>query len=182
MARFDATFDAAGVEPMKAFEVLPAGKYTVQIVESDMRLTKDGAGQYLWLMLDILEGPLQGRKLFDQLNLVNANITTVEIAQRSLSAICHATGQMQVTDSEQLHLIPMTIQVSVEPPKNGYGERNRIRYMMPEAAASKAPAAPATSARPTAGPTAGPSPTPRPQRPTAPSAPPRQSAPWNRPS
>ena len=82
-------------------------------------------------MLDILDGPHKGRKIFDQLNLVNPNPTTVEIAQRTLSAICHATGKMQVSDSEELHLIPMSIQVTVKPPKNGYGESNAIRYMTP---------------------------------------------------
>ena len=64
-----------------------------------MRPTKDGGGQYLWLELDVLEGPLAGRKLFDRLNLVNASAQTVEIAQRTLSAICHATGRLQVQDS-----------------------------------------------------------------------------------
>jgi hypothetical protein len=37
---------------------------------------------------------MQGRKIFDRLNLVNAEPDqAVEIAQRTLSAICHATGQ-----------------------------------------------------------------------------------------
>ena len=112
--------------------MLPAGKYVAQIIESEMRVTNNGMGQFLWLMLDILEGPYKGRKVFDQLNLVNQNPTTVEIAQRALSAICHATGKLQVTDSEELHLIPMTIQVTVKPPKNGYGERNAIRYLVPK--------------------------------------------------
>jgi len=35
-------------------------------------------------MLDILDGQHKGRKIFDQLNLVNPNPTTVEIAQRTL--------------------------------------------------------------------------------------------------
>ncbi len=132
MARFDTSFDATGVEPTTAYEVLPAGKYRAQIIESEMRVTRNGMGQFLWLMLDILEGEHKGRKIFDQLNLVNPNPTTVEIAQRTLSAICHATGKMQVSDSEELHLIPMTIQVTVKPPRNGYGESNGIRYMLPE--------------------------------------------------
>ena len=132
MARFDTAFDASGIEPTTAYELLPAGKYSAQIVESEMRVTRNGMGQFLWLMLDILDGPHKGRKIFDQLNLVNPNPTTVEIAQRTLSAICHATGKMQVSDSEELHLIPMTIQVTVKPPKNGYGESNAIRYMTPE--------------------------------------------------
>lgn len=151
MAQFDTAFDASSVDPATAYEVLPAGRYQVQIVESDLRVTKDGTGQYLWLMMDILEGEYQGRKVFDQLNLVNRNAQTVEIAQRTLSAICHATGKMQVSDSEELHLIAMTITVTVEPPKNGYGERNRIRYLTPEAAAKangKPAVAPNRSQRP----------------------------------
>lgn len=153
MARFDTSFDATSVEPTTAHELLPAGKYRAQIVESEMRVTKNGMGQFLWLMLDILEGEHKGRKIFDQLNLVNPNPTTVEIAQRTLSAICHATGKMHVSDSEELHLIPMTIQVKIKPPKNGYGESNAIAYLPPERgavsrAAKPTPAAPATPAAP----------------------------------
>ena len=90
MARLGETFDATTVEPNKPLEALPPGRYVVQIVNSEMRPTKDGMGQYLWLELDVLEGEYAGRKLFDRLNLINANPTTVEIAQRTLSAICHA--------------------------------------------------------------------------------------------
>ncbi|OYQ31259.1 hypothetical protein CHU93_04685 [Sandarakinorhabdus cyanobacteriorum] len=161
MARFDTAFDATGIEPTTGYDVLPAGKYRAQIVESEMRVTRNGMGQFLWLMLDIIEGQYQGRKLFDQLNLVNSNPQTVEIAQRTLSAICHATGKLQVNDSVDLHLVPMTIQVGVKPPKDGYSEKNTIRYLVPE---RTAPAAPAYQAAPTAS-----------QTPAAPAA-----APWNR--
>ncbi len=163
MARFDTSFDATSVEPTTAYELLPAGKYRAQIVESEMRVTRNGMGQFLWLMLDILDGEHRGRKIFDQLNLVNPNPTTVEIAQRTLSAICHATGKMHVSDSEELHLIPMTIQVKIKPPKNGYGESNAIAYLPPERGAV------ARTAKPT------------PAAPAAPAAPPKMaSAPWNK--
>jgi len=149
MARFDTSFDATSIEPTTAYELLPAGTYRAQIVESEMRVTKNGMGQFLWLMIDILEGEQQGRKIFDQLNLVNPNPTTVEIAQRTLSAICHATGRMHVSDSEELHLIPMTIQVKIRPPKNGYGESNAIAYLPPDkGAASTARVAPSVSSAP----------------------------------
>ena len=167
MARLGTSFDATGVEPLTPLEVLPAGRYAVQIVASEMRVTRNGDGQFLWLMLDILDGPYQGRKLFDQLNLVNQNATTVEMAQRTLSSICHATGQLQVTDSDQLHLVPMTVSVTVEPPKNGYGEKNRLRYLVPDAAA-KQPLRTVSPARPPQpAPTASPPPRP-------------QAAPWKR--
>lgn len=158
MAHFGATFDATTVEPSKPIELLPPGRYVVQIVASEMRATKDGQGQYLWLELDVLEGEFQGRKLFDRLNLVNNNPTTVEIAQRTLSAICHATGRMQVQDSEELHLAPMTADVRVQPSKTeGYGPANTLRYLPLErpgqqAAAPTRPVAPAKPSAPAARP------------------------------
>ena len=153
MASLNGTFDATEVAPAVPLEVLPPGKYLAHLIESEMLPTKAGDGQYLKLVFEILEGPAARRKIFDQLNLVNRNPTTVEIAQRTLSAICHATGRMHVSDSEELHLIPMTIQVKIRPPKNGYGESNAIAYLPPDRgvaarAAKPTPAAPATPAAP----------------------------------
>lgn len=170
MARLGNTFDATGVDPSRSFEILPPGRQLVQIVNSEMRATRDGQGQYLWLEMDVLEGPFAGRKLFDRLNLVNNNPGTVEMAQRTLSAICHATGRMQVQDSEELHLIPMQVDVTVQPPKNGYGESNGIRYLVPDqATVATRPAAPPQANRPAAQP-----------RPAASPSTPPASAPWRR--
>jgi len=156
MASFGATFDATGIEPVKPLEVLPPGQYPAQIVRTDMRLTRDGMGQFLNVEMDVLEGPYKGRKLFDRLNLVNNNTQTVEIAQRTLSAICHATGRLQVQDSEELHLIPFMAVVQVQPPKNGYGETNKVRYQPLQRTApaqQPAPASPPAAPPPAAAPT-----------------------------
>lgn len=158
MARLNEAFDATAVEPNTPLEALPPGRCVAQIVHSEMRSTKDGRGQLLWLELDVLEGACAGRKLFDRLNLVNANPTTVEIAQRTLSAICHAVGKMQVDDSEQFHLIPLLVDVRVQPPKNGYDARNTLRYLpleqQPVSRPAAAPARAAVAARPAAAATA----------------------------
>lgn len=148
MASFGHTFDASTVEPAAPFEVFPPGKYLVQLVASEMRPTKDGMGQYLLLELDILEGPYAGHKLFDRLNLVNSNPDTVLMAQRTLSALCRAARKMQVSNSEQLHLIPIQIDVKVRPPKGQYGESNSIRYL---SGSDAQPTSPAPVAAATAG-------------------------------
>jgi hypothetical protein len=114
MAFLGGTFDANNVEPSAPVEIFPPGKYIVQIVQSEMRDTKAGGGQMLWLELEIVDGPAKGRKLWDRLNLVNPNQKAVEIAQRTLSAICHAVGKLQVSDSEELHFKPMLATVNVE--------------------------------------------------------------------
>ena len=41
MARFDTAFDATGIEPTTAYEILPAGKYRAQIVENGQRQQKN---------------------------------------------------------------------------------------------------------------------------------------------
>ena len=61
MAKLGGTFDASGVEPNAPLEALPPGDYKVQILQSEMRVTKAGTGQILWLDMEVLEGPLKGR-------------------------------------------------------------------------------------------------------------------------
>ena len=64
--------------------------------------------------------PLEGRHVYDQLNLINPNPTAEEIAQRTLAAICHAVGKLQISDSEELHFLPVMVKVAVT--RNGYNE------------------------------------------------------------
>ena len=178
MANLGATFDATTVDPTSTYDLFPPGRYTVQIVNSEMRPHRNGQGQGLSIEMEILDGPVTGRRMFDRLNLVHANQQTVEIAQRTLSAICHATGRMQVQDSEELHLIPMIADVTVAPPKNGYGEQNRIRYRPLDESAAQQPArarAPAQAAAPAPRPQAAP-----PAQPAKPAAAGFATAPWKR--
>ena len=92
-----------------------------------------------------MEGPYQGRKYYEQLNLINPNEQTVEMAKRTLSAICHATDQMQIKDSEQLHFKPLMMVVTIQPPKNGNGERNQVRFHPLEQAPVRTAPKPASS-------------------------------------
>ena len=148
MAQLGQNFDATTVEPNAPIELLPPGDYLAQIVQSEMRPTKNGSGQFLWLEMDILEEQYSGRKLWDRLNLVNPNQQAAEIAHRTLSAICHATGKMQVTDSEQLHTKPMLVTVKVKPAgKDSSGidrdAQNEIKGYKAPGATSTARTAPA---------------------------------------
>ena len=120
-------FDANAVQPQESFEPIPAGWYECMIVESEMKPTKSGTGQYLQLRLDVTEGQYANRVLFERLNLDNPNTTAVEIAQRTLSAICHATGVLQPRDSSDLHNIPLRVKVSVRPAGNVYEANNDIK-------------------------------------------------------
>jgi hypothetical protein len=131
MATLGYTFDASAVEPDVGFEPLPAGDYPVIIVDSTMETTKSGTGQFLKLQLQVIDGPHQGATLFDRLNLINANPKAVEIAQRTLSSICHAIGKLQVADSEQLHNAPLVARVAYKPASGEYPAGNDIKGYKP---------------------------------------------------
>jgi hypothetical protein len=147
MANLGTNFDASTVDPSGGFPLIPAGKYLAHIVQSEMKHTKDSTGRYLELHLEIIDGPYAKRKVFDRLNLYNQNEQTVTIAQRTLSQICHATGVMSVSDSEELHARRMLIDVRVEEGKGPYRDQNRIMsYARPDGT----PMPMATNSAPTA--------------------------------
>jgi hypothetical protein len=162
-------FDASKVDPDAGFEAIPTGWYNVAMDESSMVPTKDGAGTYLKCRFDVLDGQFKGRKVYHNLNLKNANPQTVEIAYKQLSAIAHAVGILQVTDTAHLHGRPLKIKVVKTPAQNGYDEGNDIKMFKNMSHDTGAAAAPA--AAPAGGSTFTPPPTA-----TAPLAPPATPA------
>ncbi len=124
-------FDANEFEPYSDFATLPIGEYIAVIAASEMKETKSGSGQYLELVFDIIEGEHTGRKLWERLNLVNTNVMTQEIAQKTLSSICRAINVMNPKMSEELHDIPVCVKVGIQPAKDGYDERNVIKGYKP---------------------------------------------------
>jgi len=126
-------FDASKVEP-NDFGVIPAGDYEACIVNSEMKATKDGTGQYLNLEIQIVGGQYQNRKLFEKLNLVNKNDQAVTIAKGTLSAICRAVNVLTPNDSSELH--NKTFRISLTTKKSDYsGEmENRIKSFKPRSA------------------------------------------------
>jgi hypothetical protein len=120
-------FDATGVKPATgAPDPLPPGEYRMAIVSSEVKPTANGKGKYLKLEFVALDDPHKGRKVWTQLNIVHENEQTQKIAQEQLSAICHATGQLQVKNSGQLHNVPMMCKLIVKQDP-GYDPKNEIR-------------------------------------------------------
>lgn len=157
--------------PKDEYEPIPSGEYPAMIIDSDMKPTKAGNGQYLELTYQIIDGPFKGRSQWARLNLDNQNPKAVEIAQRDLQKIQFACGGIAVTDSSQLHNIPHVIRVEfipANPAKNQNRDGNEIRGWKRLEGAM-----PAQQAAPFAAPVAG--------QPAANSAPPAAPG-WARPA
>ena len=141
-------FNATTVEPAGEFTALPAGIYTAQITESELKQTKSGTGHYLQLTWRVLDGQYANRLIFERLNIANANETAQKIGQQQLSALCHAAGVLQVQDSSQLHNKPVRIKVTIRKDEQ-YGDSNEIKgYESVSGATPSAPAMPPVFAAP----------------------------------
>lgn len=120
-------FNAAEVEPSKAMEPLPNGWYNVQIEASEMKPASTAGNEYLELTMKVLDGDFEGRKVFDRLNIINASEVAQQIAYEQLSAICHATGVINVEDSEELHGKPFMAKVKFKPATEQYEAGNDVK-------------------------------------------------------
>ena len=120
-------FNANEVEPSKAFDPIPAGKYIAVITDSEMKETRAGTGRYLQLEFEITDGEFAGRKLWSRLNIENQNAEAVRMARADLSAICRAVNVLTPNDSADLHNLPLVIKVHCRKDKNTGEITNDIR-------------------------------------------------------
>lgn len=143
-------FDASQVAPKSPFAPIPAGTYLAHIIESDVSPLKTGNGMALKLTFEILDGQFKDRKIFNNLNIQHTNPDTQKYAQQDLSAICHATGNIKLTETSALHFKPVKIKVTIRPASGGYDEVNAIKGYESATGAKpatfSAPAAPAANA------------------------------------
>lgn len=152
-------FDASTVAPSVPFELLPNGWYNAVIVESEAKPTKKAGGEMLQLTMEVLDGPYQGSKIFDRLNLVNENPKAVELAYRTLSSICHASGRIQIQDVAELHGAPLMVKLRVSAPTEQYDAGNEVKGYKacdgsPSCSDPRPTAAPKTAAAPAQAPAA----------------------------
>ena len=111
-------FDA--VEPSefapRTFEALPRGDYTAMITDSVLKDTKSGTGQYIALTMEIIDGSYSGRKIWDNLNVKNANPTAEKIAQASLTRYFQSCGQdlERGADTTALYNIPFKLTLGID--------------------------------------------------------------------
>lgn len=141
------------------FEPLPAGWYTATISQSELKATKEGNGQYIKLRYDITGPSHQGRVVFGNLNIKNANPKAEEIGRQQLGDIMRAIGLAKVTDTDQLIGGQIGIKLQIKEDAQ-YGASNEVKGFksvsgsvapaaaIPQGQSNSAPAAPAKAAPP----------------------------------
>ncbi len=133
-------------KPSAGFDPLPAGQYTVKIIESAIKPTKAGTGEMLEFKLEVLDGPSSGRFLWVRLNVKNPNAKAEEIARAEFAAIRAALNVPSPVGSEDLHNIPMAITVGLRKRSDSEEMENVIRKYERRVNAVAAATAPQASA------------------------------------
>ena len=147
-------------------ELIPAGMYQAIITASggdpkDERTGEDGlvssrsgTGRYLPMTFEIIQGDYKGRQIFKNFNLENNNRQAVDIALRELKELLLAVGWDFVknpsgpNDTEEIHNIPMTLEITIRKDKKSDDERNEIKHFKPRQVPGMPAAAPAAGAKP----------------------------------
>ncbi len=122
-------FDATQHEPQTAFDPVPDGWYAVVVTGAEWAPTKAGP-QLLKLTLEIdgnAHPQFANRKLWDRLNLNNTNQQAREIAQRTLSSICHSIGKLQLAGISDLLGARLRCKAKAIPAEGQYEARNEVK-------------------------------------------------------
>ena len=109
------SFNAAEVTPTPNFDAIPAGTYEAVITESESKPMKSGNGMGFNLSFEIISGPCKGRKVWSWITFEHRTSPDAQrIGREQLSAICRAVGIAQLSDTTQLHNLPLMITVALD--------------------------------------------------------------------
>ena len=155
MANLNETFNTADLpEDQGGFDPIPAGDYHLVVSESELKDTKSGTGQYIWLKMSVVGPTHQGRILFANLNIRNPNPKAEDIGRQQLGSVLRAIGVASLTDTDQLIGGNMMCKVTVKNDPT-YGPGNEIKGFksvsgspVPAPAGGQAAPAPAQGATP----------------------------------
>ena len=141
-------FNAAEIDTTSR-DAIPSGTYEAVITDSEMKATKNGLGMGINLTFEIISDcPAKGRKVFVWINYEHPKVEAQRIGREELASLCKAVGVSNLTDTNQLHNLPLLITVGLD--KND-STRNVVKKYAskaaPSASVTQRPAA-ATGAAP----------------------------------
>lgn len=118
-------FDATQVAPDQGGQAHPVGKFPARVTATDIKPTKDGAGNYLEVEYTTPQG-----KQTQRFNLWNNSAQAVEIAHKQLSALCHVTNVFRLDFANKAAALlqgnPFMIEVRMQSGNTGYSEVSRL--------------------------------------------------------
>ena len=136
------------------FDPLPAGWDNATIGGAEIKQTKAGTGEYIAIRYDITGPTHQGRVIFGNLNIKNANPQAESIGYQQMGELMRAIGLARVDDTDQFVGGQLQIKLDIRKSEQ-YGDSNDVKGFkslsggaMPMAAATAAAPKAAAKATP----------------------------------
>lgn len=128
---------------------LPAGVYSVEVTNAEVKDLKSGNGVGLTLEFTVID-PVQyaKRKVWQNLNIQHTNATAQEIGERDLALMCRAIGIAIPEDTDELFGRVLRIRTKIRPAQGQYEARAEV------AGYEQAGTTPLTQAKPATAPAA----------------------------
>ena len=146
MAFLDQSFDESQLPKSTRFEPLPAGWYDATVQGAELKNTKAGTGQYIAVKYAITGPTHQGRVVFGNLNIKNANPKVEEIGRLQLGELMRSIGLAKVTDTDQL--IGGSLAIKLKTVKSDeYGDSNDVAGFKSLGGSMPTPTAPQESGK-----------------------------------
>ena len=157
-------------------EPVPKGDYYAKVVDSAVKTTKSGTGQYVELVWELNghvdTGACKNRKIWQRINHINNNPEAQRIGKQQLNRVVKAFGLAEIDSSTELHGREVIVGVKITPAEGQYAASNDISYVKSKKHAPKkgnlsaaeighaanAPQTPAQSPAPSASPSDDPIP------------------------
>jgi Protein of unknown function (DUF669) len=126
------TFDPSQQEG-SSFNPIPAGEYTLEIIEASVNEARNGNGDRLNLTCKVIEGEHENRYVWHGITLTNSSTQAVEIGRKQLKDLCVACAITDpVTDAEVFKFKPFLARVVIRVDKDGvYADQNKIARVLP---------------------------------------------------
>lgn len=120
MAELDIGYTSLDEAPEReVFEPVPKGRYGLQAIELDIVPTNDQTGRRMAGKVEVLEGPLKGRKLpIISINILNKNAIAQKIGQAELAEFVKAVKLPAIPrDTAEFLYRPFTADIDIKPPE-----------------------------------------------------------------
>lgn len=85
-------FDLRDTKASSGFELIPNGTYLARVEKAELLDTKAGDGKRVNCTITIIGGEYDGRKIWQNFNVVNKNPQAVEISMQEMKSMMLASG------------------------------------------------------------------------------------------
>jgi hypothetical protein len=129
---------------------IPAGWYSIEIKDCQLKETTAGGSWYINIRHDVTEEDYNGRIVWGMVTIKNPNKPDMEEWGRAqIGEIMRALGLSTFNDTDLLVGGRCLIRVGIKPPKDGYDASNTVKEWRPLEGVAAMPTAPRPAIPPT---------------------------------